>query len=70
MNDLRRVRVDVLVDGKWTDVEFKEIKAGDRFRLFRSTGEPVVDKNGKSEFIAKSDPYITKYYDGVYVIDI
>ncbi len=65
VNDLRRA--EVLVGDKWIDIEFEEIRAGNRFRLFESTGEPVVDENGKSEFIAKTDPYITK--DGVYGID-
>lgn len=49
-------------------MKFEDIKAGDRFRLFKYTGEPVMDENGKSELIAKTDPYITK--DGVYGVDI
>ena len=65
MSDLRRA--EILVNDKWVGIEFEGIKAGDRFRLFESTGEPVVDENGKNEFIAKTDPYITK--DGVYGID-
>jgi len=53
---------------KWTSIEFEKIRAGDRFRLFESTGEPVADEVGKSEFVAKTNPYITE--DGVWGIDI
>jgi len=43
VNDLRRA--EVVVGDKWIDIEFEEIRAGNRFRLFESTGEPVVDEN-------------------------
>lgn len=66
MEDLRKV--EVLKDGKWQEIEFKKIHKGDIFRLFESTGEPVMDNNGKTEFVAKNEPYMTS--DGVLGVDI
>jgi hypothetical protein len=66
MEDMRKV--EVLKNGKWQSIEFKDICKGDIFRLFESTGEPVIDNNGKTEFVAKSEPYITS--DGVLGVDI
>ena len=66
MSDFRSV--EILVDGEWLPIEFKNIKKGDTFRLFESTGEPALGEDGGTEFIAASNPYITK--DGVDGIDI
>lgn len=66
MNDVRRA--EILANGKWRETDFENIKAGDMFRLFESTGEPVTDKKGNSNFTAKTDAHITG--DGVYGVDI
>lgn len=41
-------------NGKWRVIDFVEIVEGDRFRLFESTGEAVIDKKGKREWVAAS----------------
>ncbi len=66
MNDLRSA--EILIKDEWLPIEFKNIKKSDTFRLFESTGEPVSGEDGDTEFIATSNPYITK--DGVDGIDI
>lgn len=66
MEDLRRV--EILRNGQWQEVDFGFIKAGDIFRMFEATGEPVVDNNGNRLFIAISNPYKTK--EGLWVVKI
>lgn len=66
MNDFRSA--EILINDEWLPIEFKNIKKGDTFRLFESTGEPVLSKDGDTEFIAISNPYIAK--GGVDGIDI
>lgn len=53
--------------GKWNDIEFKNLKNMDVFRLF-DDGVPVIDRIGCDTFIAKSDTYLNS--DGIYQIDI
>lgn len=51
----------------WIVVDFKDLKEGDKFRMFEPTGEPVVDKEfNETEFIAKCDAYINE--DGIWSI--
>lgn len=52
----------------WHDIEFKELKNGDIFRMFESTGGPVLDKNGNWEFVANCDAYLNE--DGIWTIEI
>jgi hypothetical protein len=64
--DLRRVqKQDPTL--YWHDIEFKELKDGDIYRMFESTGEPVKDNNGETEFVADSDAFEK---DGVWTIAI
>lgn len=63
--DLRKV--EVLRKGKWVEVNFSDLHNGDTFRMFESTGEPVIDDEGNAKFIATSEPY---EYEGVWAIDI
>lgn len=35
-------RAEQLVEGKWQDIEFKDIKKGMTVRLFETNGEPVI----------------------------
>ena len=51
-------KVKIFKDEKWIDIEFENLKTGDKFRLFESTGEEVKNENGNLEFIATSDTYI------------
>ena len=51
----------------WHDIDFKELKDADIFRMFEPTGEPVSDKNGETEFVAHCNAYIK---DEVWTINI
>lgn len=66
MHDLRKV--EILKNGQWCETNFESICAGDTFRMFESTSEAVVDKNGNTQFVAKTNPYMTS--DGVLGVDI
>jgi magnesium-transporting ATPase (P-type) len=46
--------------GKWTKINFSELKDGDVFRLFESDGAIVADDHGCEIFKAKGDTYIDK----------
>lgn len=60
--------VQRLEDNNWVDIEFKELRLNDKFRMFESTGEPVVGLGGKVEWIATSNPFLDK--DGeVWIIE-
>lgn len=50
-------KTEILYKEEWYRIPFDHVKSGDVFRLIESTGEFVVDENGKTEFIATSDPY-------------
>jgi len=65
MHDLRKI--EVLVDGKWEHINLCELKSGDTFRMFESTGEPVVDEKGRKVWIVTSDIFIK---DGMLAINI
>jgi hypothetical protein len=43
---------------QWEEVPMIDLKKGDIFRAFTSSGERVELKNSKIEFLAKSDGYI------------
>jgi len=58
---------EVFKDDLWQVIPFRSIKKGDEFRLIEPTGELVVDKYDKSEFIATSNVYLKK---GTYEVDI
>jgi|LFRM01.1.fsa_nt_gb hypothetical protein len=66
MDNIRRT--EILIDGKWKQINFENIRAGDIFRLFEPTGETVVDDKGNDKFIAKTNAYLNK--DGVYGVEV
>jgi len=43
---------------QWKDINFKDLKNGNVFRLFESTGEEVFGLSNKTDFIANSDAYL------------
>lgn len=45
-------------NSNWHDIDFKDLKENDIFRMFEPTGEPVVGNHGTTEFVAYSDAYI------------
>jgi hypothetical protein len=58
MENLRKI--EKKVNDKWVEIPFTELKNGDTFRMFESTGEPVVDPNHgnpRTEFLAIGDLY-------------
>lgn len=58
--------VQTYTHNQWVDIEFKNLKHGDRFRLF-DNGERVVNSKGHSEWIACGEPY---FKDDNWTIDI
>lgn len=64
--DIRKVQKKVNL--KWVDIDFKDIKKGDIFRMFKSTGEPVVGDKNDTMFEVISDAYISE--DGEYQVEI
>ncbi|MBZ4649251.1 hypothetical protein [Thermosipho sp. (in: thermotogales)] len=61
-------KVQKFVDGEWRNINFEDLKKGDKFRMFETTGEPVVDDYNVSEFVAESDPFVNKY--GITAVEI
>ena len=61
MVDMRKV--EVFRDEGWTEINFSELGEGDKFRLFESTGEKVVDPKGRGVWIASGKPFLNKYDD-------
>lgn len=47
-------------DGKWQAVEFHELRVGDQFSLFESTGEVVPSDEGYVVFKVTSEPYFSE----------
>lgn len=43
---------------EWTEVNMIDLKSGDIFRAFTSSGERIKHENGKTEFLATSDGYV------------
>lgn len=59
--------VQVYSNGIWIESDMTKIVEGDRFRLFESTGEAVIDSKGRKEWVAASSPH-EKYGD--WAVDI
>lgn len=56
MEDTRRVQIKD-ADLNWHDMEFTDLKDGDIFRMFESTGEPVIGLNDTTEWTVNGDVY-------------
>ena len=57
MGTLRKVQI---FKEDWKDISFRELKAGDKFRMFDPPeNSPVVDNSDNSEWIALSDAYLS-----------
>lgn len=50
-------RAERFVDGQWIEVEFLDLKVGDKFRLYEPDGTPV---DHDYEWIATSNAYINQ----------
>lgn len=66
--DIEQRRTEILKDGEWIQCRFRDLKSGDTFRLFEPTGEPVVLRKDKTDFIALSDAYQNE--DGIWTIEV
>lgn len=42
----------------WIKTNLIDLKVGNRFRMFESTGEPVEDEDGRTEFVAATNGYL------------
>lgn len=42
---------------EWREIQFKDIKAGDRIRLYEPNGDVVAHEDGRTSYIATSDAY-------------
>ena len=51
MSDLRKVEVLSNRDQQWKEIPFEQLRKGDTFRMFESTGEPVLDENKKQHLL-------------------
>lgn len=57
MNDMRKVQI--YKNNKWRDIDFMQLKQGDKFRMFEPDGEPVISpQSGTSEWITTTDIYL------------
>ena len=62
-------RIEVFRNGEWITIgRLVMVKAGERFRMFESEGEPVKDKAGNTEWIAAKDGSVRR--DGVGTIEV
>ena len=67
MKELRKV--EIFENGQWNEIEFKDLKLGNKFRLFEPDGERVIDKEkNEDEWMATSDAYLNE--NEVYQINI
>ena len=55
--------IQVYDNGTWIQVEFDMLRDGDRFRLFDNSGNKIIDRKGRGEFVASCSPFINKYGD-------
>jgi hypothetical protein len=58
MADIRRVEVWDLDACGWKEIQFKDLKNGDAFRMFEPTGEQVIGEGGLDIFVVVGSPYI------------
>ena len=57
----RRI-VEIFLVDSWHRAYFREIKEGDKFRLFDpKSKEPIKNSLGETEFIADTDAYLAKH---------
>lgn len=62
------LRTQRKIDSEWQDIKFEELKDGDIFRMYKSTGELVIDRDGDFEFMADNDAYVNE--NGIYEVKI
>jgi hypothetical protein len=55
MEELRKV--EVLRDGEWSEIQFKELEVDDKFRMFEPDRSPVIGLAGAIEWVVTKGPY-------------
>lgn len=55
--------IQIYYNDTWMQTDFDKLKEGDKFRLFDKSGDKIIDRKGRSEFIASSSPFINQYGD-------
>lgn len=55
-------------DRAWFPIALCDMAAGRTFRLFEADGTPVVDEQGRTEWIAAEDGFIDE--SGIYAVKI
>ncbi len=61
--------IELFESGGWKEIQFKELKDGDRFRMLHpDTKDLFIGDNNKTEFIATSEPYENE--DGILTVDV
>lgn len=67
MEDKREVEMYIENINQWIPCNFTVIRKGYKFRLYDKNGYLVKD-DGRSEFVAKSDPYLNE--DNIWTVDV
>lgn len=62
-------RVEVLRGDEWVVIRLQEAVNGDIVRMFEDEWNPVLDKDGNSEFRVSGVPYIHPDFPDVYTIN-
>lgn len=65
--ELRKVEVK-LFTGEWYDVTMSSVLEGDTFRMFEPDGSQVKDEDGKTEWVALHDSYLSP--SDIWTVDI
>lgn len=50
-------KTEVLKDGKWVQCKVKDLKSGDKMRMFESNGDPVKTIDECTEFTCSGDAF-------------
>ena len=58
----------VLKSHDWIEIDFKDLKENDIFRLYEPSGEKVMDEGGKYQFVALCAAYQNE--DGIWTTNV
>lgn len=54
---------------RWVKIDFRDLKKGNRFKLFEGDDEPVLDLGGNAEWVANTDAY-PEPDSGIYLVEV
>lgn len=52
--------IQVFKNNEWVNIEFKNLRKGDKFKVFNDNNETIIDNKGNTEWIALSNPKLNK----------